>query len=83
MPPPDPPFYTIHHTILVMAISCEGRAVALARGMRRTPREIRVKVNLSESDKVCASCLWVSGLGLGFRVRVRVRGSGFRVQGSG
>jgi len=24
-PPPTPPFYAIHHTILVMAISCKGQ----------------------------------------------------------
>jgi len=27
-PPTDPPFYAIHHTILVMAISCKGQVTA-------------------------------------------------------
>ena len=33
-PPPTPPVYAIHHSILVMAISCKGQRVSLAEGRR-------------------------------------------------
>jgi len=31
-PPPTPPFYAIHHTMLVMAMSCKGRCGLVGRG---------------------------------------------------
>ena len=41
-PPPTPPFYAIHHTILVMAISCKGQRLFASRRLWRRGANYRL-----------------------------------------